>query len=110
MQDAYVGDIGDYGKYGLLREICKEKMSLSVNWYRVFPKKQGRQDDGKYINYLHQPQVYRRYDSTLFDSLKKIVIDERNRTIERVENESLFIAHFFLKRCRLTGYYGINVR
>ena len=39
MQDNYIGDIGDYGKYGLLREICAEAMSLSVNWYRVIPAK-----------------------------------------------------------------------
>lgn len=51
MQDNYIGDIGDYGKYGLLREIYAADMSLSVNWYRVVPTKIGKQDDGKYINY-----------------------------------------------------------
>ena len=23
MQDRYVGDVGDYGKYGLLRSLCR---------------------------------------------------------------------------------------
>ena len=39
MQDSYIGDIGDYCKYGLLREVCAAAMSLSVNWYNVVPTK-----------------------------------------------------------------------
>lgn len=97
MQDDYIGDIGDYGKYGLLREVCAEAMSLSVNWYWVVPKKTGKQDDGKYINYLTMPQLYREYDPTLFDSLYKIVRQEKDRRIERVEKERLFEAVYFSK-------------
>ena len=65
MQDNYIGDIGDYGKYGLLREVCAEALSLSVNWYKVVPKKVGKQDDGKFISYLDNPRFYREYDPTL---------------------------------------------
>lgn len=97
MQDHYIGDIGDYGKYGLLREVCAEAMSLAVNWYRAIPKKNGKQDDGKYISYLTMPQRYREYDPALFDSLYKIVKQEQNRRIERVEQEALFQAVFFSK-------------
>ena len=43
MQDNYIGDVGDYGKYGLLREVRAESMSLSVNWYQVIPTKIGKQ-------------------------------------------------------------------
>ena len=35
MQDNYVGDIGDYGKYGLLRNVTAAGLQLAVNWYRV---------------------------------------------------------------------------
>ena len=28
MQDNYIGDIGDYGKYGLLREVCAAAISM----------------------------------------------------------------------------------
>ena len=97
MQDNYIGDIGDYGKYGLLREICAEAMSLSVNWYRVIPTKLGRQDDGKYISYLSMPQMYRAYDPVLFDSLHNIVMQEQDRRIERIEQERLFPAVYFSK-------------
>ena len=95
MQDCYVGDIGDYGKYGLLREVSKAGLSLSVNWYRVNPVKRGKQDDGKYISFLHNSSLYRGYDPALFDSLQKIVINEHNRKIERVEEENLFSAVYF---------------
>ena len=97
MQDNYIGDIGDYGKYGLLRAVCAAEMSLSVNWYRVVPTKLGKQNDGKYISYLSKPQLYRAYDPILFDSLNNIVIQEQNRTIERIEQESLFPAVYFSK-------------
>ncbi len=97
MQDSYVGDIGDYGKYGLLREICAKPLSLAVNWYKVNPQKFSKQDDGKYINYLSMPQIYREYDSLLFDSLHKIVCIENNRHIKRIEDENLFNAIYFSK-------------
>ncbi|MDD6263377.1 MAG: hypothetical protein PUA83_09895 [Clostridiales bacterium] len=97
MQDNYIGDIGDYGKYGLLREVCAEEITLSVNWYRVVPGKVGNQDDGKYISYLSQPYLYREYAFDLFDSLKKIVMQEKDRRIERIEQENLFPAVYFSK-------------
>ena len=95
MQDNYVGDIGDYGKYGMLREVCAEKLSLAVNWYKVVPRKVGKQDDGKYTNYLSNPNLYRDYDPELFDSLSKIVNKEKDRHIERIEAENIFRAKFY---------------
>lgn len=95
MQDSYIGDIGDYGKYGLLREVCNTPISLSVNWYKVTPSKIGKQDDGKYINYLHSPSVYGEYDNSLFNSLYKIVITEQDRRIERIEQENLFSSIYY---------------
>lgn len=97
MQDGYIGDIGDYGKYGLLRVVADEGLSLSVNWYRVIPEKPAKQDDGKYIDYLSKPQLYREYDSDLFDSLDKIVCMEEDRSIDRIEREVLFPAVYFSK-------------
>lgn len=95
MQDTYVGDIGDYGKYGLLREICKAPFSLSVNWYKVTPTQHGKQKDGKYTNYLSFPALYRAYDPILFDSLKQIVDVEVDRRTARIEQEQLFSAVYF---------------
>lgn len=40
MQDGYVGDVGDFGKYLLLWNICSpaesnKKLKLGVNWYKA---------------------------------------------------------------------------
>lgn len=95
MQDSYVGDIGDYGKYGLLKAIDSQGLSLSVNWYKVVPKKVGKQDDGKYISYLSHPEIYRAYDHVLFDALHDIVCIDNDRRIQRIEDENLFLSKYF---------------
>ncbi|HOC34968.1 MAG TPA: hypothetical protein PKI82_13010 [Ruminococcus flavefaciens] len=54
MQDRYAGDIGDYGKFILLRKLS-ERFSIGINWYNPgkldFERdKNGKfkPDDGKY--------------------------------------------------------------
>ena len=95
MQDCYIGDIGDYGKYGLLRQMCRESLSVAVNWYRVIPQKVGKQDDGKFTSYLLAPQDYRSYDSVLYDSLCKVVLQDMDRRILRIEQENLVQAIYY---------------
>ncbi len=57
MQDRYAGDIGDYGKFILLRKLS-EKFSIGINWYNPgkldFERdKNGKfkQEDGKYRDF-----------------------------------------------------------
>jgi len=45
VQDRYAGDVGDFGKYGLLRALCKDDLSLGVVWYLV-PDEEGTGDGG----------------------------------------------------------------
>ena len=33
MQDRYTGDIGDFGKLGLLRVLQAQGLTIGVNWY-----------------------------------------------------------------------------
>ena len=33
MKNQYVGDIGDYGKYGLLRFLASNGIKIGVNWF-----------------------------------------------------------------------------
>lgn len=56
MQDRYAGDIGDYGKIGLLKALRLQGMSVGINWYLVDlldveKKSDGsfKQQDGKYL-------------------------------------------------------------
>jgi len=95
MQDSYVGDIGDYGKYSLLRAFCEEISPIAVNWYKVEASTDTMQNDGKFISYLDSPSKYRSFDPPLFDSLSKIVKEDKDRTLARIEAENLFPGIFF---------------
>jgi hypothetical protein len=51
MQDRYSGDVGDFGKFGLLRHILNgSQLKLGINWY-LFPN-EDHNEDGRFINYL----------------------------------------------------------
>jgi hypothetical protein len=53
MQDRYVGDVGDFGKYGLLRSLAAD-LSLGVVWY--LGPEESHNADGKHIGYLNSTQ------------------------------------------------------
>ena len=79
MQNRYVGDIGDYIKYALLRALSSGLM-LGVAWY-LYPD-EDHKPDGKHVQYLDDPQRWRHLDPELFDALKQIV--ESNRSVSAV--------------------------
>lgn len=33
MKNQYFGDVGDFGKYGLLTALASNEIKLGVNWY-----------------------------------------------------------------------------
>ena len=85
MQNRYVGDIGDFGKYGLLRALTSEGrgtvLPLSIAWY-MYPDEIGG-GDGRLIGYLRESDRnnfrFRNCDPPLYDSLGRIVrIGDRN--------------------------------
>ena len=105
MQDRYTGDVGDFGKYGLLRRLCGlrdgdiEQLKLGVVWYRPNPELVTSETapDGKYIAYLcpkqedvgkKQKREYRCCDPPLYDALREIV-KRGDRRIEAVEKSDL---------------------
>ena len=69
MQDQYVGDIGDYAKYALLRALS-EGRQLGVAWYLY------RGGDGRFTQYLDN-DAWNAVDPGLFDSLHGIMNDWR---------------------------------
>lgn len=91
MQDRYAGDIGDFGKIALLRQIREAGLSISVNWYKVEPadyerKPDGsyKQDDGKY----HIPVKYHICDEVLAAQLLRIS-KSNPRSIKAIEKADL---------------------
>ena len=68
MKNQYVGDIGDYGKYSLLRFISKHNIRVGINWYLT---RNDGSTDGKFIEYLDDPDE-EKHDPKVFAALKKI--------------------------------------
>lgn len=74
MQNRYVGDIGDFGKYALLRSIAGTGLTIGVNWYLT--PDENHNSDGKHTSYLHKNK-YSGYDYELYYILKDIVDNDR---------------------------------
>lgn len=74
MQNRYVGDIGDFGKYGLLRVLCGG-LKLGVVWYLYNPKNENSKDGDK----TRYPNLAK-CDEVLYKKLQGIV-DSTERNI-----------------------------
>ncbi len=71
MKDQYAGDINDYLKYSLLRELSGAHTGqLRVCWMRT--RNDGR-SDGARLDYLKDPGRFRDFDPSLFDALDRLV-------------------------------------
>ena len=89
MQDSYAGDVGDFGKYGLLNQLCADgrgqtELTLGVLWY-VPPSycvnaARGAQRDGKHIGYLEPDKCreFRRCDPGLWEKMRCVVHGDRS--------------------------------
>ena len=83
MQNRYMGDLGDFGKFGLLRAICAASeagnqiaWSLGVVWYLV--PDESDNGDGRFVQYLdlsaRNQELFRACDPQLYDALRGIVV------------------------------------
>ena len=68
MKNQYFGDVGDYGKYGLLRFLSKQGVTVAINWYLTA---NDESNDGNIRSYLEK-EKNRLYDPELFDVLKEL--------------------------------------
>lgn len=48
MQDRYAGDIGDFGKFALLKELERQELTVGVNWYKTEPLDSEKNSDGSF--------------------------------------------------------------
>ncbi len=99
MQNRYTGDIGDFGKLGILRALQLSGLSVGVNWYLV--PNERHNDDGRYVQYLENA-VFRQCDETLWSELKRIV-NSGQREVSAIQNAHLIDAVFFSKRLSFSG-------
>jgi hypothetical protein len=85
MQHRYFGDVGDFGKYGLLRILAgldgEQLLRLGVVWY-LYPD-EAHNADGKYVHYLQKNDpAFRDCDKELYDKLRALLFDAFGRLIE----------------------------
>ncbi len=85
MKNQYVGDIGDYGKYSLLRAFINAGVKIGINWYLT---ENDDSNDGKFTDYLKNKDVYRKYDPELFDVIKKIA-PKKNKSVMDIQNSGV---------------------
>ena len=87
MQDRYIGDVGDFGKYGLLRSLCRgdkhdPAFRLGVLWYRFDGDESTAANDGRHIDYLCAPSRHERFlrrcDPDLFEKMLYLVKSDRS--------------------------------
>ena len=85
MQDRYAGDIGDFGKFGLLKELSHRGLSIGVNWYKTLPLKSEKkadgtfkQDDGRHKDYLRlRHAAIAKWED--LDTISEIMTEGKNR-------------------------------
>jgi len=84
VQNKYVADIGDYGKYALLSALCDLEIRCLVIWYLT--DENTKIADGKFIEYLHDDK-YRKAAPQIFDALKEISLSIDGRNVEGVRKK-----------------------
>jgi hypothetical protein len=80
MQDRFAGDIGDFGKLGLLRALARPPLRLGILWYRTPDGVSG----GDNRDFLERPERYRSCDPVLFDALT--TFHQGQRRITRISS------------------------
>jgi hypothetical protein len=95
MQEQWTGNIGDFGKLALLRQLM-EGRRLAICWYLTG----GQADHGyerRYFEYLNRPGEFRHLAPEIFDALKEIASDTRTEVnrIAALESSGLLNGTLF---------------
>lgn len=99
MQNRYTGDIGDFGKLGLLRQLSKTGLSIGVNWYLT--PDETHNEDGRHIGYLKN-DVFRACDEQLWSALGQIVKSGKRQVCE-LERADILQGIFYSQMLDFTG-------
>lgn len=78
MKNQYFGDVGDFGKYGLLSKFLGNGLRLGINWYLT---EDDERNDGKFIEYFNKPE-FKICDEELHDFLNRCVLDNKRNVKE----------------------------
>lgn len=92
MQDRYAGDVGDYGKFALLRAMEAQGLTVGVNWYLAKTLPTEVHDDGKY----RIPTQYENLDPELSSALNRIFDLREARSVQALEQACLLASNLFV--------------
>jgi len=95
MKDQYVGDVNDFFKYAFLRSVQDHLAAPLVVCWLATANDGG--PDGRRRRYLSQPEKYRSIDSSLFDSMQRLVATAEPR-IADVERAAILPRAMFFRR------------
>jgi hypothetical protein len=94
MQDKYAGDIRDFGKFILLKQLLiagPPQMRLGINWYNV-KNEISAANDGRHVGYLdsktRKRAEFERCDPDLYHKLK-VLVEQGKRSISELERSQL---------------------
>lgn len=106
MQDRYAGDIGDFGKIGLLKALQAQGLSIGVNWYLVEPMDTERKSDGTYKQEAGKyliPEKLQVCDTLLAEKLTKIAKSD-HRSIRSLEQGNFILnARYYSEPVSVAG-------
>ena len=106
MQDRYAGDVGDFGKIGMLRCIEMCGVRIGVNWYLV--EDESHNQDGKHVGYL-QDNKFVGLDEELRKGLASLIKDN-NRSVHQLEELGLLQSNVYYHEVlkHVTGSFREN--
>jgi hypothetical protein len=87
MKNQYFGDINDYRKYGLLRAILQASGIRMLLAWMLTPD--DGSTDGNFVSYLQNPAKWSHFDPFLYNKLKLLLEDERQRRVRLIEKTGL---------------------
>ena len=92
MQDRYAGDVGDFGKFGLLKAVRASGMKVGINWYKVLPPSFEISESGIFKNNDGKHKISKQdalCDPELADALNSIFVKDAQRSVELLERAAL---------------------
>ena len=99
MQNRYAGDLGDFGKLGLLRYLQSSGLSIGLNWYLA--PNESHNADGRFVQYLNDESLGS-CDTELWSGLKRLVCSGQ-RTVAALENAHLLDAVYYSNPLPVSG-------
>lgn len=91
MQNRYAGDVGDFGKIGMLRCIEQCGVKVGVNWYLV--EDESHNQDGKHIGYLRDHKFVG-LDEELRRALASLIMED-SRSVNQLEKLGLLQSNVY---------------